>query len=137
RDCEPVRRITACSSQISGDKGAYTSVGGKVLESAAGHACGPYRVPAIDIEALAGYTNTPPSGAMRGFGANQSAFAIENLLNRLAKKVGIDEWEIRWRNILHQGDRFATGQKLDKPFGLDKTLLAVKDIFRSAKYAGI
>jgi len=135
--CDAEGRITALRSRISGDKGAYASVGAKVLERAAGHACGPYRVPAIDIEALAVYTNNPPCGAMRGFGANQSAFAIENLLNRLAKKVGIDEWEIRWRNILHQGDRFATGQKLDKPFGLDKTLLAVKDIFRSAKYAGI
>ena len=74
---------------------------------------------------------------MRGFGANQSAFAIEQLLDRLAKKVGIDGWEIRWRNILQQGDRFATGQKLDKPFGLKETLLAVKDAYRGAKYAGI
>ena len=135
--CDNEGRITALRSRITGDKGAYASVGAKVLERAAGHACGPYRVPAIDIEALAVYTNNPPCGAMRGFGANQSAFAVENLLNRLAKKVGIDEWEIRWRNILHQGDRFATGQKLDKPFGLDKTMLAVRDIFRSEKYAGI
>jgi xanthine dehydrogenase molybdenum-binding subunit len=135
--CDAEGRITAVRSRITGDKGAYASVGGKVLERAAGHACGPYRVPAIDIEALAVYTNNPPCGAMRGFGANQSAFAVENLLNRLAKKAGIDAWEIRWRNILHPGDRFATGQKLDKPFGLDKTLLAVKDIYRNAKYAGI
>ncbi|HEX8521628.1 MAG TPA: molybdopterin cofactor-binding domain-containing protein [Tepidisphaeraceae bacterium] len=135
--CDNDGRITAVRSHIWGDKGAYASVGAKVLERAAGHACGPYRVPAIEIEALAVYTNNVPCGAMRGFGANQSAFAVEQLLNRLAKKVGIDEWEIRWRNILHQGDRFATGQRLDKPFGLDKTLLAVKDIFKSAKYAGI
>ena len=135
--CDAEGRITAIRSRIKGDKGAYASVGAKVLERAAGHACGPYRVPAIDIEALAVYTNNPPCGAMRGFGANQSAFAIESLLNRLADKVGIDGWEIRWRNILHQGDRFATGQKLDKPFGLKETLLAVKDIYRSAKYAGI
>ncbi len=72
-----------------------------------------------------------------GLGANQSAFAIEQLLDRLAKKVGIDGWEMRWRNILQQGDRFATGQKLDKPFGLKETLLAVKDAYRGAKYAGI
>ncbi len=58
-------------------------------------------------------------------------------MDRLAKKVGIDGWEIRWRNILQQGDRFATGQKLDKPFGLKETLLAVKDAYRNAKYAGI
>ncbi|HTQ40477.1 MAG TPA: selenium-dependent xanthine dehydrogenase [Pirellulales bacterium] len=130
-------RITAVRARIKGDKGAYASVGAKVLERAAGHACGPYRVPAIDIEALAVYTNNPPCGAMRGFGANQSAFAVEQLLDRLAKQVGIDGWEIRWRNILQQGDRFATGQKLDKPFGLKETLLAVKDAYRGAKYAGI
>ena len=135
--CDAEGHITAVRTGSIGDKGAYASVGAKVLERAAGHACGPYRVPAIDIEALAVYTNNPPCGAMRGFGANQSAFAIEQLLDRLAKKVGIDGWEIRWRNILQQGDRFATGQKLDKPFGLKETLLAVKDAYRGAKYAGI
>jgi xanthine dehydrogenase molybdenum-binding subunit len=135
--CDAEGHITAVRVRAIGDKGAYASVGAKVLERAAGHACGPYRVPAIDIEALAVYTNNPPCGAMRGFGANQSAFAIEQLLDRLAKKVGIDGWEIRWRNILQQGDRFATGQKLDKPFGLKETLLAVKDAYRGAKYAGI
>jgi aldehyde oxidoreductase len=135
--CDAHGQITAVWARMIGDKGAYASVGAKVLERAAGHACGPYKVPAVDIESLAVYTNNPPCGAMRGFGANQSAFAVEGLLNRLAAKVGIDQWEIRWRNALEQGDRFATGQKLDKPFGLKKTLLAVKDEFRSAKYAGI
>jgi aldehyde oxidoreductase len=135
--CDAEGHITAVRYRAVGDKGAYASVGAKVLERAAGHACGPYRVPALDIEALAVYTNNPPCGAMRGFGANQSAFAIEQLLDRLAKKVGIDGWEIRWRNILQQGDRFATGQKLEKPFGLKETLLAVKDAYRGAKYAGI
>jgi xanthine dehydrogenase molybdenum-binding subunit len=129
--------ITAVKARMIGDKGAYASVGAKVLERAAGHACGPYRVPAVDIESLAVYTNNPPCGAMRGFGANQSAMAIENLLNRLAVKVGVDDWEIRYRNVLEQGDRFATGQKLDKPFGMKKTLLAVKDEYRAAKFAGI
>ena len=98
---------------------------------------GLYRVPNLDVESLAVYTNNPPCGAMRGFGVNQSAFAVESLLNRLARKVGIDAWEIRWRNALQQGDRFCTGQKLDKPFGFKQTLEAVRDIFRGAKYAGI
>ncbi len=135
--CDQDGRITAVHARMIGDKGAYASVGAKVLERAAGHACGPYRVPAVDIESLAVYTNNPPCGAMRGFGANQSAMAIENLLNRLAEKVGIDAWEIRYRNALEQGDRFATGQKLDKPFGMKKTLEVVKDIYRNAKFAGI
>jgi xanthine dehydrogenase molybdenum-binding subunit len=74
---------------------------------------------------------------MRGFGANQAAFAIEGLLDRLAKKVGIDAYDMRDRNILEPGEAFATGQLLDKPFGLRRTLEAVKDQFKSAKYAGI
>jgi xanthine dehydrogenase molybdenum-binding subunit len=135
--CDALGNLTAVWARMIGDKGAYASVGAKVLERAAGHACGPYRVPDIDVEALAVYTNNPPCGAMRGFGANQAAFAIESLLNRLADKVGIDAWEIRWRNALDVGDRFATGQKMEKPFGLKKTLLAVREIFRGARYAGI
>ncbi|MBK8268010.1 MAG: molybdopterin-dependent oxidoreductase [Planctomycetes bacterium] len=130
-------RITALRARIVGDKGAYASVGMKVLERAAGHAAGPYRIPAIDIEALAVYTNNPPCGAMRGFGANQSAFAIEGALDLIAEKVGIDGWEIRSRNILEPGDRFCTGQLLTKPFGLRQTLESVKDIYRNAKFAGI
>jgi xanthine dehydrogenase molybdenum-binding subunit len=135
--CDAEGHLTAVWARLIGDKGAYASVGAKVLERAAGHSCGPYRVPAIDVESLAVYTNNPPCGAMRGFGANQAAFAIEGMLDRLAKKVGIDGWEIRWRNVMEQGDRFATGQKMTKPFGIKKTLLAVKEAYRSARYAGI
>lgn len=135
--CDKDGKLTAVHARLIGDKGAYASVGAKVLERAAGHACGPYRVDHVDVEALAVYTNNPPCGAMRGFGANQSAFAIESCMDMLAEKVGIDGWEMRWRNILRQGDTFATGQRLEKPFGLEQTLLAVKDQYRGAKYAGI
>jgi len=135
--CDAEGKLQAVHARLVGDKGAYASVGAKVLERAAGHACGPYNVEHVDVEALAVYTNNPPCGAMRGFGANQSAFAIETCMDMLAEKVGIDGWEMRWRNILRLGDTFATGQRLDKPFGLEETLLAVKDQFKSAKYAGI
>lgn len=135
--CDAEGHLTAVQARIIGDKGAYASVGAKVLERAGGHCTGPYRVPNIDMESLAVYTNNPPCGAMRGFGANQAAFAIENLLDRLAEKVGIDAYDIRDRNILEPGETFATGQVLDKPFGLRKTLEAVKDAYKSAKYAGI
>ncbi|OWY71426.1 selenium-dependent xanthine dehydrogenase [cyanobacterium TDX16] len=135
--CDKDGRITALRARIIGDKGAYASVGAKVLERAAGHAAGPYRIPNIDIEALAVYTNNPPCGAMRGFGANQSAFAVEGCLDILAEKIGIDGWEIRSRNILEVGEQFCTGQRLTKPFGLRKTLEAVRDAYRGAKFAGI
>jgi len=45
---------------------------------------------------------------MRGFGANQAAFAIEGLLDRLAERVGIDGYDIRDRNILEPGEAFGT-----------------------------
>ncbi len=135
--CDADGHLTAARVRIVGDKGAYASVGAKVLERAAGHAVGPYKVPHVDIASKAVYTNNPPGGAMRGFGANQAAFAIERSLDRLAQRVGLNGWEMRWRNALDVGDQFCTGQKLDKPIGLKKTLLAVKDAYRGAKYAGI
>ncbi|HTZ05855.1 MAG TPA: selenium-dependent xanthine dehydrogenase [Gaiellaceae bacterium] len=135
--CDEDGKLTALRARIVGDTGAYASVGDKVLERAAGHACSAYAVPAVDVEATAVYTNNPPNGAMRGFGVNQSNFAVEGILDVLAEKVGIDPWEIRWRNALEEGARFGTGQKLGPGVGLKKTLLAVKDAYRNARYAGI
>lgn len=135
--CDSEGRLVAVRARITGDNGAYASVGGKVLERAAGHACGPYRVPNVDVEARAVYTNNPPSGAMRGFGVNQAAFALEGVLDMLAERVGIDGWEIRWRNALDVGDRFGTGQRLGPGVGIKATLLEVRDAYRSARYAGI
>jgi xanthine dehydrogenase molybdenum-binding subunit len=134
--CDAEGRLTAARVRILGDSGAYASVGGKVLERAAGHACAAYRVPAVDVEAIAAYTNNPPCGAMRGFGVNQTSFAMEGVLDLLAKKVGIDGWEIRFRNALRVGDTFTTGQVLEKSVGLERTLLAVKDAYRRARAEG-
>ncbi|HET9724753.1 MAG TPA: selenium-dependent xanthine dehydrogenase [Actinomycetota bacterium] len=135
--CDAEGRLLGIRARIVGDTGAYASVGDKVLERACGHACGPYRFPAVDVEALAVYTNNPPCGAMRGFGVNQVAFAIEGMLDRLSERVGIDGWEIRWRNALEVGDRFGTGQVLGEGVGIKACLEAVRDVYRSARFAGI
>ncbi len=134
--CDAQGHITAARIRLLGDSGAYASVGGKVIERAAGHACGPYRIPAIDIEAVAAYTHNPPCGAMRGFGVNQTSFAIEGCVDLLARKVGLDGWEMRWRNAVRVGDVFSSGQVLDKSIGLEKTLLAVKDAYYAARASG-
>jgi xanthine dehydrogenase molybdenum-binding subunit len=135
--CDADGRLVAIRARIVGDTGAYASVGDKVLERAAGHACGPYKVPNVDVEATAVYTNNPPAGAMRGFGVPQVNFALEGILDMLAERAGIDRWEIRWRNAVETGDIFGTGQRLGPGVGLKKTLLAVRDAYRSAPYAGI
>ncbi|HEX7399370.1 MAG TPA: molybdopterin cofactor-binding domain-containing protein, partial [Candidatus Limnocylindrales bacterium] len=135
--CDAEGRLVAVRARIVGDTGAYASVGAKVLERAAGHACGAYRVPNVDVEARTVYTNNPPAGAFRGFGVPQVTFAMDGLLDRLAERVGIDGWEIRWRNAVRVGDRFGSGQLLGPGVGLEKTLLAVRDVYRGARFAGI
>jgi len=135
--CDADGRLTAVQARIIGDTGAYASVGAKVLERAAGHSCGPYRVPNIDVEARTVYTNNPPCGAMRGFGANQAAFAMEGVIDRLADMAGLDGYDIRERNILEPGDRFATGQLMTASCGIRPTLEAVREHYKSAKTAGI
>jgi xanthine dehydrogenase molybdenum-binding subunit len=139
--CDAEGRLTAVVARITGDSGAYASVGGKVLERAAGHACGPYRVPHVDVEAVAVYTNNPPCGAMRGFGANQAHFAMEGCLDLLARAAGVDRWEMRRRNALRPGDAVTTGQVLEDSVGILATLAAVKprydDALRRGRAVGI
>jgi xanthine dehydrogenase molybdenum-binding subunit len=134
--CDATGRLTAVRADMIGDTGAYASVGQKVLERAAGHACGPYRFESVDVQAVACYTNNPPCGAMRGFGANQAAFAVEGCLDLLAEKCGLDGWEFRWRNAVDVGDLHPTGQILDKSVGVKKTLQAVKARYYEALEAG-
>ncbi len=134
--CDAAGKLTFVKARMVGDSGAYASVGGKVLERAAGHACGPYHVPAVDVESRAAYTNNPPCGAMRGFGANQAHFAMEACMDALAKKAGLDAWEIRHRNALRVGDIFTSGQRLEKSVGIVKTLEAVKDRYYEALRSG-
>jgi selenium-dependent xanthine dehydrogenase len=134
--CDSSGMLTAVSARIIGDSGAYASVGAKVLERAAGHACGAYHVPNADIESVAVRTNNPPCGAMRGFGTNQTNFAMEGCIDALAKKCGLDPWEMRWRNALDVGSTFTTGQVLEKSVGLKKTLLAVRPAYEEAKRRG-
>ncbi|MCP4202979.1 MAG: selenium-dependent xanthine dehydrogenase [bacterium] len=134
--CDEEGRLTAVKARMLGDSGAYASVGSKVLERAAGHACGPYKVANVDVISQGAYTNNPPCGAMRGFGANQVHFAMEGCMDLLAEKAGLDGWEIRWRNAVAVGDVFSTGQVLEKSVGIKKTLEAVKDAYYEAKNAG-
>jgi xanthine dehydrogenase molybdenum-binding subunit len=135
--CDQNGKLTFVQARILGDTGAYASVGMKVLERAAGHATGAYHVPCVDVEALAVYTNNIPCGAMRGFGVNQSAFALESCLDDLCAQGGFDRWQIRYDNALVTGGMTSTGQIIEGGAGLRETLLAVKDAFYQAKIAGL
>jgi xanthine dehydrogenase molybdenum-binding subunit len=134
--CDAAGNLVALAANIVADTGAYASLGAPVLERACTHATGPYRIPHISIEGRSVYTNNPPSGAFRGFGVPQTAFAIESLLDLLAEKAGISPWEIRYRNALIEGDLLSTGQAV-ADVHLRETLLAVKDDYENSRYAGI
>jgi selenium-dependent xanthine dehydrogenase len=130
--------LLAVKARIVGDAGGYAGTSGKCLLRAACHSCGPYRVPNVDVESKAVYTNNPTSGAMRGFGTNQAHFAMEGIMDILAERIGVDGYDIRERNILNPGDAFATGQIMRPSVrGLRETLEAVKGIYKNSKYAGL
>ncbi|MCC6602294.1 MAG: selenium-dependent xanthine dehydrogenase [Anaerolineae bacterium] len=135
--CDANGLLTFVKVRFVGDTGAYASVGMKVLERSAGHATGAYNVPVTDVEAIAVYTNNLPCGAMRGFGVNQSAFGLESLIDELCEQGGFDRWQFRYDNALQNGDMTATGQVIEGGAGARDTLLAVKDAYYAAKYAGI
>jgi CO/xanthine dehydrogenase Mo-binding subunit len=103
-------RIVSVRMKILLDGGAYASSSTAVASNAASFACGPYDVPNALIEATAVYTNNPPCGAMRGFGAVQTCFAAEAQMDRLAEALDIDPVELRLLNALKPGDVLPTGQ---------------------------
>lgn len=135
--CNEQGEITAFRAKIVSDTGAYASLGGPVLQRACTHATGPYRCANVEIEGTAVYTNNPPGGAFRGFGVTQSVFASEANLNQLAQMLGISPWEIRYNNAVNPGDTLPNGQIADEGTAIKETLLAVKDEYDKAQFAGI
>ena len=135
--CDADGMLTALRVRAIGDSGAYASVGMKVLERMAGHASGPYHLPAIDVHATAVRTNNPVCGAFRGFGANQAQFAMEGVLDRLAERTGLSGWEIRKRNVIKPGMVWGPGQIMDDGcLGAERCLDEMKPHYDEARRQG-
>jgi CO/xanthine dehydrogenase Mo-binding subunit len=94
------------------DGGAYASSSTAVASNAASFAIGPYESPNALIESTVVYSNNPPCGAMRGFGAVQTCFASEAQMDKLASALEIDPVELRLLNALKPGDVLPTGQTI-------------------------
>ena len=103
------------TAEIVLDGGAYASTTEAVVGNAASLGAGPYDVEHVAIDAYGAYTNNPPCGAMRGFGAVQACFAYESQMDALAAELGMDPLEIRARNAVKQGSKLPTGQLIDAP----------------------
>lgn len=134
--CDKNGKLTSMILFAIGDTGAYASVGTKVMERVAGHATAGYYLPNIQLEALTVYTNNIPCGAMRGFGANQVAFALENCIDDLCALGGFDRWQFRYENALTENLQTATGQKVKAP-GIRACLNALKPYYDNAQFKGI
>ncbi|MEU3214829.1 xanthine dehydrogenase subunit D [Streptomyces sp. NPDC006971] len=119
-------RLTHVKCRIVLDGGAYASSSPAVVGNAASLGVGPYVVDDVDIEAVALYTNNPPCGAMRGFGAVQACFAYEAQMDKLAAELGMDPVEFRRINAMEQGSVLPTGQVVDSPAPVAELLRRVK-----------
>lgn len=102
-------------AEIVLDGGAYASTTEAVVGNAASLGVGPYEAEHVAVDAYGAYTNNPPCGAMRGFGAVQACFAYESQMDALAAELGMDPLEIRVRNAVKQGSTLPTGQVIDAP----------------------
>lgn len=118
--------LTAVEVDILCDSGAYASYGVAVCIRSAVHATGPYHFPNVKVRSRMVYTNNPWSGAMRGFGVPQIAFAHESQMDLLAQDLGMDPIEFRIKNAFQIGSETATGQTLASSIGIGETLEKVK-----------
>ncbi len=100
--------LTALQAEAYLDTGAYASYGPAVAMITTETMTGSYHIPHVKVDSYVVYTNSPLSGAMRGFGSPQSHFAVESTLDILAEQIGMDPIEIREKNILQPGDQLYT-----------------------------
>ncbi|QTR03922.1 molybdopterin-dependent oxidoreductase [Saccharothrix algeriensis] len=120
-------KLVYVKARIHLDGGAYASSTPAVVANAATLGVGPYEVDNVTVDCWGVYTNNPPCGAMRGFGAVQAAFAYESQMDRLAEALGMDPVDVRIRNALSEGSVMPTGQVLDSPAPVARLLELVRD----------
>jgi CO/xanthine dehydrogenase Mo-binding subunit/aerobic-type carbon monoxide dehydrogenase small subunit (CoxS/CutS family) len=128
----PDGHLLAIQSRVTLDTGAYASLGADVLENTLVFGAGPYFVPNLDLEGWAWYSNNVPAGAMRGFGVNQVAVALEQQLDELARILELDPIELRLRNALDVGLPTAADHVLEPGVpAIKETLLATRQALSS------
>ena len=103
--------ITGMDIEVMFNSGAYTTLSPVVLQRGLICANGVYRIENLRVNGRAVKTNTVPCGAYRGFGAPQTFFAVEMVMNHIAKKMGIEAYKLKERYIVKQGDETSTNGK--------------------------
>jgi CO/xanthine dehydrogenase Mo-binding subunit len=130
-------RLAYVRARILLDGGAYASSSTAVCSNAAAFAVGPYAVPSARVDAYVVYTDNPPCGAMRGFGAVQTCFAHEAQMDKLAAALDIDPVDLRRRNAMETGTAMITGAPVTCPAPVDDLLRRVRDRPLPAEGGGV
>lgn len=115
-------KIVAAEVELVADGGGYACTSTKVLGNATLMCTGPYDIPNVKVDSYAVYTNNVPTGAFRGFGGPQGAFAAEAQIDKLAEALGMDPVELRMRNLLQEGSLLSVGTPLPKGVSITKVL---------------
>ena len=109
-------RIVARFVKSIHDAGAYTGMSSYVVDKHSYYVAGPYYLPNVMVQCTVVYTNTVPTGAIRGFGVTPGTYACEIQMNKIAERLGLDPWEIRFINAMKNGDELATRHKVDSAY---------------------
>ena len=115
-------KIIAAEVELVADGGGYAFTSTKVLGNATLMCTGPYEIPNVKVDSYVVYTNNIPTGAFRGFGGPQGAFAAEAQMDKLAEALGMDPVELRMRNLVQEGSLLSVGTPLPKGVSITKVL---------------
>ncbi|MDR7035961.1 CO/xanthine dehydrogenase Mo-binding subunit/aerobic-type carbon monoxide dehydrogenase small subunit (CoxS/CutS family) [Methylobacterium sp. BE186] len=96
--------LTAIVLDVLANTGAYGNHAGGVIHHGCNEVIGVYRCPNKRVDGASAYTHTVPAGAFRGYGLSQTIFALESAMDELARRLGLDPFEMRRRNVVRPGD---------------------------------
>ncbi|MFE2500379.1 molybdopterin-dependent oxidoreductase [Streptomyces rubiginosohelvolus] len=124
--------LTALQLRVVANTGAYGNHGPAVMFHSVGESMAVYRAPHKKVDAFSVYTNSVPAGAFRGYGLGQVVFAVESVMDELARRTGVDPLAFRERNIIGPGEPMLSpgGEEEDleiASYGLDQCLQVVRD----------
>jgi CO/xanthine dehydrogenase Mo-binding subunit len=129
-------RLAVAQVEVIADGGGYAYTSTKVLGNATLMCTGPYEIPNVKVDSYAVYTNNMVTGAFRGFGGPQGAFAAETQMNRLAEALGMDPFEIRRKNVLREGSLLSVGTPLPKGVSILQVIEQLANTVQQEKPAG-
>ncbi|MFE1902335.1 molybdopterin-dependent oxidoreductase [Streptomyces gardneri] len=123
--------LTAVRMRVVSNTGAYGNHGPAVMFHSVGESFAVYRAPHKKVDAYSVYTNAVPAGAFRGYGLGQVTFAVESVMDELARRLGMDPLAFREKNVIGPGEGMHSpiGEEEDlhiASYGLDQCLAVVR-----------